>query len=299
MSKDSKDNSGKKSEDLNKNNKGNESNKKTKKSNKDGKSNSSKKKGYFLPKTAFDWACDLIILACIVVMIVLIVPPTVKNIKNKMELKKTEKALKEAKENATPEPTATAVPENIAVYMQNIESSGETNDTTFTLEFNVDDKTFVDRVTAGTMSDSLDEGEYEKTESGIKTISSEDNKETKYILDGNYLVVKDSLYEGTIPEGADKTFKKEFTYKNEETLIYRQLTFKLDGTFELVRAALNEDFSVDFSNSSFTSGSYELDGNLIHLEEESDGSALLDYYVYDGKITNAYYKKYNGPDLVD
>jgi len=250
-----------------------------------------KKKGYFLPKTAFEWICDIIILGCVVVMLVLVIPPVVKNVKNKQEAAKQQKELEEAEAKKTPEPTATPIPDYIEIYEQNIETTEQANDTLFTLEFNTEEMTFEDRVTVGDMSDSLDDGVYEKTDEGLKTISTEDEKVTKYIEDGDYLIVKDSLYDGKVPEDADKTFDKQFTYKNKESLIYRQLNFDEDGKFTLVKAALTEDYEIDNSKSSMVAGTYEFDGQFIHLNEESDGSTLLDYYVYDNKITNAYYKK--------
>ncbi|MCR5586150.1 MAG: hypothetical protein K6F77_01280 [Lachnospiraceae bacterium] len=296
MSKNSNENKSGNNEELKKDKlkKGSDSKGKNNKSNKDKKDK--KDKMYFLPKTAFDWVCDIIILVSVVLFFYIVIPPTVKHFKDKKAEKEEQEAIQEAWDSITPTPAPTEVPEYITIYNQNIETSKEKNDTVFTLEFNSQDSSYKDIVSSGELSDSIDEGKFEEKDGMVITTSDDDQEVVKYIKEGDYLVVKDSLYDGKIPEDAKEHFKKTFTYKNKKTGIYRMLRLESNGKFQLIKAALNEDGEVDQANSTATTGKYKYDGQFIHLDEESDGSILLDYYVYEGKVTNAYYKRVTEED---
>ncbi len=267
------------------------------KDNKTGKNNTkenNKKRRYLLPKTAFDWICDIVILLVIALCLVAIVPPAVKHFKDKAEREKQQEALKEAQKNATPTPTATPLPDNIIAYDQLIKSENGNNDTTFSLEFNTEDKTYEDRVSASSLSDVMDSGSYKEKDDKIITKSEKNKAEEAYIVDGDYIILEESIYKGKIPKDAGEAFDAEFTYLSAKNGVYRELQLSKDGKYTLVKAPLKEDVEeADLSKSTAVKGEYSYDGEFITFLSTSDGADLIPYYVYKNKISNTYYVKRN------
>lgn len=100
-----------------------------------------------------------------------------------------------------------------------------------------------------------------------------------FLLDKDYLVQKDYLFEGDVPKGNyfDETF---------------QMT-DIAGTKTTVKFSKDKTFSYETSSAktkSDATGSYKREGNLIK-RTRNDGVELPAFYIYKGKLASLCYKK--------
>lgn len=108
------------------------------------------------------------------------------------------------------------------------------------------------------------------------TLTSDGGDVQNLVKQGKYLIAKDYLYEGEIPDG--DTFDATCTFKNSNNVVY-SITFKADGTY------------VQDDNGDVSEGTYTRDGDWIKRESSSGTSVGIDYLIYSGRITNSYYIK--------
>ena len=165
--------------------------------------------------------------------------------------------------------------------------SGERSSTTYLFHFNVERKTYSEEAQTADMDPIvLSSGSYtcmEKDGAGILTARADSGEEQKYLLDGKYLIGQSCFYKGMIPD--TDTFEAVCTY-TEDTGLYHKIMFHEDGTYdEKVGSAADME---DEEKLAAAHGSYRRDGDKIRREAD-DGSRLIDFLVYNGKITNSYY----------
>ena len=156
-------------------------------------------------------------------------------------------------------------------------ASGDSASTVFAYHFSKEDMTFSETVTVGDTDCELLAGTYEIDESNdlVHTVSDKNVKQD-FVIYGQYLIADGFFYEGEIPDG--KKFNASCTYTNEAGST-SSIEFKKDGTFS-------------FSGSMKCSGTYEREGQRI-LVHTDDGSSLVDFIIYNSKISNSYFKKCN------
>lgn len=161
--------------------------------------------------------------------------------------------------------------------------NGSKNDTVFGLDFDSADMTYKEYLEAGETSSTLDEGTYEVKDGKWITKSTKEKPSASYIKDGEVLLAEGAFYQGELPEGDN--FNAVFVYEKKGEL-KNTLTFQLDGTYdeEIVSYGVKEGDSTKT-----THGTYERKGNTIARVTDA-GEKLLDFYIYNDRITNAYYK---------
>ena len=159
------------------------------------------------------------------------------------------------------------------------------NNTVFYISFDTGSMTFQETLAAKEQSSLLDKGTYEEKNGKYITKSEKSKAEHSYVKDGNYLIVESEMYEGEVPK-AD-TFDATFTYevpKEVKTTVH----FKKDGTYEQeVLSYAVKNGSEDTTKHS--SGTYTRKGKFVRREAEN-GEPLLDFYIYQNRLSNAYYK---------
>lgn len=163
------------------------------------------------------------------------------------------------------------------------ETDGEGSE--FSLEFNEKAGTYRELLNSGDSSSEIDRGTFQKEEDGIKTVSRRETKNT-LMYDGNYLVSKNAMFEGTVPKG--RTFKKKFTHEVDgESKI--EIYFRRDGTFN--QKVVKYSGGIDGKDTSeVMKGTYVHKGKFIERKREN-GEKLMPYYVYKNKLYTSYYKK--------
>ncbi len=105
-------------------------------------------------------------------------------------------------------------------------------------------------------------------------------KTDKYILDGQYLLIEDGMYDGEIPDG--ETFETECQNVDSSGITIKY-SFRKDGTYtctEILADKTEKDAIV-------LEGTYVRKGNLI--EHTLNGVELMEFYVYKGHLFTAYY----------
>ncbi len=167
-------------------------------------------------------------------------------------------------------------------------ASADTDTTKFKLSFDSATMKYTETMYAGEESSGLDEGSYTLDGSQLVTTSTQGKKKvTNYIVDGDYLLVADEMYNGEIPSDAGTTFEGTFTYdiKDEGKTT---MEFMSDGTYKKTIESYAAADSSQQNQTASEAGTYECAETFISLKADS-GQPMLPYYVYKGKITNAYY----------
>lgn len=165
-------------------------------------------------------------------------------------------------------------------------ASGGNNDTVFSISFHSDRMTYEEAMSAGSQSSILDKGTYEVKDGKYITTSTKSKKENTYVRDGEYLIVENEMYEGELPAG-DKV-DAQFVYEVEGEC-KNTLTLKEDGTYSETIVSYAVDGSSGGNTEKTTTGTYTRDGKFVKRVAD-EGGVLLDFYIYNNKISNAYYK---------
>lgn len=160
------------------------------------------------------------------------------------------------------------------VYQMEVDS-GDSDSTVFAYAFSKKDMSFKESITIGEADYELASGSYEIDQQNdlVHTTTDKDVKQD-FVIYGKYLIADGFFYDGEIPDG--KTFDVTCEYTGEAGNTSK-ITFRKDGTFS-------------FAGSNKSEGTYERDGSLI-LITTNDGSSLVDYIIYKGRICNSYFKK--------
>lgn len=236
-------------------------------------------------KSLFDLAMDLIIIGAFIILAAVVGSIVWSNIRESQEAKADEPAQTEAAE-ATP----SATPEGITTYICQISNSEELGYTEFEMVFNSNDMTYTEMLRAGTQESELDKGTYEESDGQIITKSTEtEDSETVYLLDGDYLLASEQLYRGQVPDDAGETFSGKFTY-NINDMGKTTIRFNEDGTYLYKTVTYAEEGASEEDSVVTEKGTYKREGNWISRTANS-GEEKLAYYIYQGRITNAYYIK--------
>jgi hypothetical protein len=154
-------------------------------------------------------------------------------------------------------------------------ASGDADATVFSYNFSGKDMTFTETLTIGENVYELASGSYEvSTEDDLVQTVSDSDVEQDFVIFGEYLLADGFFYEGDIPDGT--TFDMKCIYTGEA------------GNTSTVE--FHKDGSYTFTGSIKSTGTYQRNGSVIEVTPE-DGSSLVDFIIYNGKITNSYYKK--------
>jgi hypothetical protein len=154
-------------------------------------------------------------------------------------------------------------------------ASGDADATVFSYNFSGEDMTFTETLTIGENAYELASGSYEvSTEDDLVQTVSDSDVEQDFVIFGEYLLADGFFYEGDIPDGT--TFDMKCIYTGEA------------GNTSTVE--FHKDGSYTFTGSIKSTGTYQRNGSVIEVTPE-DGSSLVDFIIYNGKITNSYYKK--------
>lgn len=153
--------------------------------------------------------------------------------------------------------------------------SGDNSSTVFEITFNEKNNTYKENISVGDKAVELASGTFVMDGNKL-TLTSDGGDVQNLVKQGKYLIAKDYLYEGEIPDG--DTFDATCTFKNSNNVVY-SITFKADGTY------------VQDDNGDVSEGTYTRDGDWIKRESSSGTSVGIDYLIYSGRITNSYYIK--------
>mgnify|MGYP000924127619 CR=1 FL=1 len=145
----------------------------------------------------------------------------------------------------------------------------------FEITFNEKNNTYKENISVGDKAVELASGTFVMDGNKL-TLTSDGGDVQNLVKQGKYLIAKDYLYEGEIPDG--DTFDATCTFKNSNNVVYF-ITFKADGTY------------VQDDNGDVSEGTYTRDGDWIKRESSSGTSVGIDYLIYSGRITNSYYIK--------
>lgn len=228
-------------------------------------------------KSFMDKMTDIFIVLVIVAAIFFIVALIMeKNGEKKDEKKQGGKEVVKA----TVAPTQTPLPEGVVRY-NNIISS-EKNDTEFYLLFNYNDGTYQEMIRASSLEDSLDEGTFEEGEDTIKTVSTvNDGLEETYIIDGEYIIPENAIFEGDI--GDEDSIEADCVSESKDYTT--TISFYKGGNFREESISKTEGVE-DITKG----GTYEREGKYIK-RTSANGEILIDLYIYNNQVANAYYKK--------
>lgn len=222
-------------------------------------------------RTPSDWIMDGILVA--VALIVLILLGSM--LKGKLDVEEIGKKAVAEKEDQKKETSRYTC----------VISDGSSNDTVFTLEFNNEEMTYQESLTAAGQSTDLDKGTFKQEGNAIVANSEKSKKQISYIIDGDYLLAKDALYQGTIPKG--NTFEAECIYMAEGEC-QTTVTFHENGRYEQKIISADKNGSLEPGSEVETGGTYDREGNIIHRTSDA-GELLLDFYIYQNQLSNAYY----------
>lgn len=117
----------------------------------------------------------------------------------------------------------------------------------------------------------------------VTTVKDDDGNELaviRYLLDGEYLLIEDGVYNGKIPDG--NTFEA-VVEKTDSTGMVIRYTFREDGTYtclEIPEGAKEEDGTV-------LEGTYSRDGSVV--SRTLSGNEMIPFYVYEGHLFVSYY----------
>lgn len=228
-------------------------------------------------KSFMDKMTDIFIVLVIIAAIFFIVALVMeKNGEKKDKEKQDEKKVVKVTET----PAQTPLPEGVVRY-NNIISS-EKNDTEFYLLFNYNDGTYQEMIRASSLEDSLDEGTFEEGAHTIKTISAvNDGLEENYIIDGEFIIPESAVFKGDI--GDKDRFEADCVSESKDYTT--TITFYREGNFR--EESISKTEGVE---DVIRGGTYERKGKYIK-RTSANGEILMDLYIYNNQVANAYYKK--------
>lgn len=230
-------------------------------------------------RTTLDKVTDAFIVCVVLAGIFFIASIVVQGYKEKQATKRIEEKSGnlETQETAA---SSTPLPDGVVRYNNSI-SSGEQNDTEFYLLFDYNDNTYTEMVRASSLEDALDEGSFEDKEDVITIKSSKNKNYTEtFHKDGEYLVPESGLFKGEIGEG--ETFEVACVQESKDYTT--TINFYKGGTYSEEKSSKTEGVQ-----DSARGGTYERKDGFISRTSMS-GEDLLDLYIYNGSLTNAYYK---------
>lgn len=170
-------------------------------------------------------------------------------------------------------------PEIAAAYCCDLGIYGEDN-TQLWVYFDVDEKTFVNRIG----DDPVAQGSYTTNGNEIITsVEDEDGNEIsviRYLLDGEYLLIEDGIYNGEIPDGDTFEAVAEKTDSLGNLIRY---TFRGDGTY----TCLEVPKDTEEKDGTTMEGTYTRDGNVI--QRTLSDNEMIPFYVYEGHLFPSYY----------
>lgn len=168
------------------------------------------------------------------------------------------------------------------VYQRVVSVDG--SETSFNIAFDGGTMTYVQDMVVEGQSYTLDSGSYTVTDGVVQVYSETDDANSiAYVVDGDYMIARDFIYEGSIP--ASETFEAVVTHKGTD--VTREVVFQKDGTYE--ETITTEDDSSE-ERVTKSAGTYTRDGKFIKRSPDS-GEKVIDFYVYQDQVTNSYYEK--------
>ena len=138
--------------------------------------------------------------------------------------------------------------------------SGDNSSTVFEITFNEKNNTYKENISVGDKAVELASGTFVMDGNKL-TLTSDGGDVQNLVKQGKYLIAKDYLYEGEIPDG--DTFDATCTFKNSNNVVY-SITFKADGTY------------VQDDNGDVSEGTYTRDGDWIKRESSSGTSVGIE-----------------------
>ncbi len=168
------------------------------------------------------------------------------------------------------------------VYQRVVSADG--SETSFHIAFDGGTMTYVQDMVVEGQSYTIDSGSYTVTDGIVQVYSETDDANSiAYVVDGDYIIARDFIYEGSIPE--TETFEAVVTHKGTD--VTREVVFQKDGTYEET-ISTGEGSSEERVTKS--AGTYTRDGKFIKRIPDS-GEKVIDFYVYEDQVTNSYYEK--------
>lgn len=153
--------------------------------------------------------------------------------------------------------------------------SGESDPTIFSMIFDSKNGTYTQSIAVGDKGYDLATGTFEVDGDKI-TCTPETGDPTSFTITGKCIIADGYFYDGDeIPDG-DETFDATCQTESSSGSL-TVIAFSKDGTYKQ---------TVD---STETSGTYKRNGYLI--DRTGDDGDVMDYVIYDGKISNSYYLK--------
>lgn len=190
------------------------------------------------------------------------------------------------KEDSAKVTTKPVEKEDGVIKYQCVIPGGSNNTTIFGISFYEKDHTYREYLQAGDQESPLDEGSYKEENGKFIATSKEDQSRITYLKDGDYILVEDGMYQGTLPDG--DRFEGTFVYevKNE---FKNTLTFKKDGTYQETVTSYAAKDSSEKDTTKTTTGTYKRNEDTIERVSDN-GEPLLDFRIYENQISTAYYE---------
>lgn len=153
--------------------------------------------------------------------------------------------------------------------------SGESDPTIFSMVFDSKKGTYIQSIAVGDKGYDLASGTFVVDGDKI-TCTPETGDPTSFVINGKCIIADGYFYDGDeIPDG-DETFDAACHTESSSGSV-TVIEFAKDGTYKQ---------TVDSTESS---GTYKRNGYLI--DRTGDDGDVMDYVIYDGKISNSYYLK--------
>lgn len=176
-----------------------------------------------------------------------------------------------------------------AAYCCDLGIYGEDNSQLW-VYFDVNENTFVNQIG----DEPVAQGSYTTNGNEIITsVEDEDGNEVsviRYLLDGEYLLIEDGVYNGEIPDG--DTFEAVVEKTDSLGNIIRY-TFREDGTYTCLE--IPED--TEEKDGTTMEGTYTRDGNVI--QRTLSGNEMIPFYVYEGYLFPSYYVETDADTMGD
>ncbi|MFV0464565.1 MAG: hypothetical protein ACK5ML_00715 [Lachnospiraceae bacterium] len=126
----------------------------------------------------------------------------------------------------------------------------------------------------------IDSGTFSQEGSQIHTYSETSDEYTLgYIMEGDYLLLDDSYFDGEIP-GSDSF---DLTVTLDTEALKDQIVFFENGSY-LRERQNNEEISIQ------TEGTYQRIDSILTLYDD-EGNAEESFYIYEDQLVSEYYKK--------
>lgn len=166
-----------------------------------------------------------------------------------------------------------------AAYSCDLGVYGEDNTTLWVL-FDDSEKTFVNRIGEETAA----KGDFSTNGNEIVTTAQDQEGNElaviKYLLDGEYLLIEDGVYNGEIPDG--DTFEA-VAEKADSLGNMIRYTFREDGTY----TCLEIPNGTEEKDGTSMEGTYSRDGSVI--SRTLSGNEMIPFYVYENHLFVSYY----------